>query len=142
MEVRVQSEDFELATELAAIRNNRVEIGAIASFIGTVRDIPLLIEHYPSMSLRVLKTLRSQAIKRFDLVDARIIHRFGNLRPGEQIVLVLSASRHRKAALLSVDFIMDTLKSTAPFWKQEQGVWIKQNRKDLDAAEAWNANAQ
>ncbi len=137
MGVRVQATDFDLARELAALRDGRTDMGAIASFMGTVRDVPLLLEHYPSMSLRVLQDLRAQALARFDLLDVRIVHRHGALQPGDQIVLVLAAARHRHAAIHAVDFVMDTLKSSAPFWKREGGDWVQQRATDLDAAKSW-----
>ncbi len=135
----MQAADFDLACELKALRGGRTDMGAIASFMGTVRDVPLLLEHYPGMSLRVLQDLRAQALARFDLLEVRIVHRHGILQPGDQIVLVLAAACHRHAAIRAVDFIMDTLKSNAPFWKQEGDHWVQQRAHDLDAAQAWQS---
>jgi len=136
--VSVQSHDFDLGAELQALSAGRSDVGAVASFIGTVRDTPLTLEHYPGMTERALQDLYDAAMDRFDLQAARLIHRYGPLQPGDQIVLVLALSRHRQAALEATSFLMDRLKTDAPFWKLEGETWVDQRQSDLDAATTWH----
>lgn len=146
---RVQTTDFDVASELARL-NDDARCGAMASFIGTVRQNPaaplttLTLEHYPGMTERVMQQLAETACQRFDLAAVTLIHRVGPLRPGEQIVLVLAASAHRKAALTAVDYLMDHLKSCVPFWKCEttaQGAhWVDARASDEEALRQWQSS--
>ena len=138
--VRVQTEDFDLATEIQAFTAGRTDGGALASFIGLVRDVPLNLEHYPGMTETALETLHAQAMAQFDLLDACLIHRVGALQPGDQIVLTLALSRHRQAALDAVAFLMDRLKTDAPFWKLEPEGWVTQRAADRAASAAWQTS--
>lgn len=146
MRVRVQREDFDLGAELAGLRAGRTDIGALVSFTGLVRDLDgaldaMNLEHYPGMTEKALEDIAAQAINRWDLQDALIIHRYGNLKPGEQIMMVAAASRHRAAAFEAADFMMDFLKSRAPFWKKEQtgGTenWVASKSADEQALDRW-----
>ena len=137
MSVRVQTVDFDIGQEIAALTKGRCDGGAISSFIGTVRDVPLVLEHYPGMTERALKDIHHQALTRFDLLGARLIHRTGALNPGDQIVLALALARHRQAALEATSFMMDQLKTVAPFWKLEAGKWVTPRTRDQEAAKTW-----
>jgi len=148
MQVRVQENDFEVATELAAIRRNRPQIGAIACFVGLVRDISehsevseLTLEHYPGMTEKALQVIVDQAAQRWQIIDARVVHRVGRLRPSDQIVLVAVASEHRGDAFAACEFIIDDLKTRAPFWKREvtpSGArWVEARQADEQASERW-----
>ncbi|HET7772542.1 MAG TPA: molybdopterin synthase catalytic subunit MoaE [Burkholderiaceae bacterium] len=150
MSVRVQTEDFDLGAELAALRAGRTDIGGIASFIGTVRDLnegdavsTLTLEHYPGMTEKALQAIVDEAHRRFDLLAARVIHRVGRLGPGDQIVLVITASAHRGEAFAACEFLMDYLKTRAPFWKKEvtpEGErWVEARESDDEAAARWSA---
>lgn len=148
MTVRVQPEDFDCGAEISAIRRRDPRIGAIASFIGTVRDLneglgvaTMTLEHYPGMTEKALASICEQAKARWDLLDTLVIHRVGTLRPTDQIVLVVAVSAHRGAAFAACEFIMDYLKTEAPFWKKEatpQGErWVEARSADDEAAARW-----
>ena len=146
--VSVQEADFDVGAEIAAMRIGQPAVGAIASFVGTVRDInegdsvrTLTLEHYPEMTQRSLEGIVSEARSRFDVVGIRVIHRVGTLRPTDQIVLVAVSSAHRGEAFSACEFIMDYLKTRAPFWKKEetpQGArWVDARATDDAAADRW-----
>lgn len=148
MTVRVQREDFEVGAEIAALRRGDGAVGAVASFIGTVRDVnegsgvaAMTLEHYPGMTEKALESICAQAKSRFDVRDTLIIHRVGELRPTDQIVLVAVTSAHRGEAFAACQFIMDYLKTEAPFWKKEatpQGQrWVEARQADDEAAARW-----
>ena len=146
--IRVQTEDFDLSTEIAAIRKGNAKIGAIASFIGLVRDVndgqgvsTLCLEHYPGMTEKALTKIVDNAQARWDVIDCTVIHRVGELKPTDQIVLVIVASGHRGDAFDACEFIMDYLKTEAPFWKKErtpEGTrWVDTRESDSTAALRW-----
>ena len=149
MAVRVQTEDFDVSAEIKALQGARTDIGAIVTFTGTVRgaskagDITsMTLEHYPGMTEAELARVEEEAIERWPLQGSTIIHRTGELKPGDNIVLVVTASRHRQAAFESAAFLMDFLKSRAPFWKKETGVdgegtWVDARDSDEDALRRW-----
>lgn len=148
MAVRVQSEDFDVGAELSKLRRGNPKIGAIASFIGLVRDVnegdtvaEMALEHYPGMTEKALEDIVAQARERWDVIDALVIHRVGPLRPTDQIVLVAVASAHRGEAFAACQFVMDYLKTRAPFWKKErtgQGArWVEARASDEEAANRW-----
>lgn len=127
MAVRVQTEDFDLTTEIASLRANTPKVGAVVSFVGTVRDLndgehvaEMELEHYPGMTEKALEDIVAQARSRWDIFDALVIHRVGPLRPLEQIVLVAVTSAHRGEAFDACEFIIDYLKTQAPFWKKSR----------------------
>ncbi|HEX9389817.1 MAG TPA: molybdopterin synthase catalytic subunit MoaE [Usitatibacteraceae bacterium] len=145
--IRIQTEDFDIAAELAAMRANPA-IGAVASFIGLVRDIndgtgvsTLTLEHYPAMTEKALAAIVAQAQQRWEMLDCVLIHRVGTLRPTDQIVLVMVASAHRGHAFEACAFIMDYLKTQAPFWKKEATPagerWVESRDSDELAASRW-----
>lgn len=146
--IKVQPEDFNLADEYAAL-GNQADCGAIVSFIGSVRELagdPLLsmtLEHYPGMTEKSLLQITEQARQRWPLGNITIIHRIGTLSVNEQIVLVLVSSAHREAAFRACEFIMDFLKTRAPFWKKEQttaaGYWVEAKDSDNQAAQRWSS---
>lgn len=144
--ISVQIGDFDLNTEVNCIRENHHDIGAVVSFIGTVRDIDgsltsITLEHYPGMTEQELKRIANEAEKRWPLIGCRIIHRYGALKPADNIVLVVTASRHRSAAFEAAEFLMDFLKSNAPFWKKEsfsgKEQWVDAKATDEKALERW-----
>jgi molybdopterin synthase catalytic subunit len=148
MAIRVQSEDFDLAQEIAALRLANPKIGAVVSFLGTVRDMndgaavsEMELEHYPGMTEKALEGIVLQAKARWDIVDALVIHRVGPLKPLDQIVLVAVASAHRGVAFAACEFIIDYLKTQAPFWKKEQtpegARWVDARVTDDAAMEKW-----
>ncbi len=148
MAVRVQQGDFDLGAELAALRAGRTDIGALVSFTGLVRDMGgrltgFELEHYPEMTEKALRAIEAQARARWPLQASLIIHRFGPLAPGEQIMMVATASAHRQAAFEAAEFLMDFLKSRAPFWKKEttpEGAhWVDAREEDEAALERWSA---
>jgi molybdopterin synthase catalytic subunit len=152
MTVRVQTADFDAAAEIAALRAGDPRVGAVASFIGTVRDVndaaavsTLTLEHYPGMTERSLAAIVEQARTRFDILGARVIHRVGELRPTDQIVLVAVTSAHRDEAFDACRYIMDYLKTQAPFWKKEQTPegerWVDARASDDEAAARWERGA-
>ncbi|MDH3635227.1 MAG: molybdenum cofactor biosynthesis protein MoaE [Gammaproteobacteria bacterium] len=148
MIIRIQQEDFDIAAlnrELLAERNN---VGAIASFIGLVRDLEndalqqMTLEHYPGMTEKALQDIAEKAQRRWKIIDLGIIHRVGALAPADQIVLVSVLSAHRADAFEACEFIMDYLKTDAPFWKKEvsdQGVkWVESRKSDIFAQKKWD----
>jgi molybdopterin synthase catalytic subunit len=148
--IRVQREDFDLGAELAALTRGKTGIGGLASFVGLVRDVAgserieaMTLEHYPGMTERQLAEIEAEAHRRWPLDAVLIIHRFGRLLPGEQIVLVATASAHRQAAFESCQFLIDWLKTKAPFWKLEEtpegARWVDAQASDDAAARRWVA---
>jgi molybdopterin synthase catalytic subunit len=148
MTVRIQTQDFDTGFEISQLRNARKDTGAVVSFIGQVRDLnegdavsQLTLEHYPGMTEKALEAIVNQAQSRWDIFDALVIHRVGTLQPMDQIVLVAVTSAHRGEAFKACEFIMDYLKTEAPFWKKEvtnQGErWIDAKLTDDDARERW-----
>ncbi len=150
MSVRVQTADFDLGTELTAQRAQDARIGAQVSFLGLVRDMNegasvagMTLEHYPGMTERALEAIVDEAKARWDLYDVLVIHRVGPLKPCDQIVLVAVTSAHRGEAFAACEFVMDYLKTRAPFWKKEDtpdgGRWVDARETDDSAAERWSA---
>ena len=146
MAVRVQCEDFDLGFEMAVLRAESTNIGALVSFSGLVRDDTgdlqtLELEHYPSMTKKALAEIEAEACRRWNLNATLIIHRYGSLKPGEQIMMVAVASRHRKVAFEAADFLMDFLKSRAPFWKKETRIggaeWVDAKEDDEAFLKRW-----
>jgi molybdopterin synthase catalytic subunit len=156
MPIRVQTEDFDLSREVAALRASNAQVGAVVSFIGTVRDMSngsgvseMELEHYPGMTEKALENIVVQAKARWTIVDALVIHRVGPLKPLDQIVLVAVTSAHRGEAFSACEFIMDYLKTQAPFWKKEQtpagARWVDARVDDDQALAKWgvaSANLQ
>lgn len=149
MTVRVQTEDFDAGAELARLRGGNPKIGAIASFIGVVRDVndgesvsELTLEHYPGMTEKALQKIVDEARSRWDLYDILVIHRVGRLKPTDQIVLVVVTSAHRGEAFRACEFLMDYLKTRAPFWKKERTPdgtrWVDARASDDAAASRWS----
>ncbi|MDO8288731.1 MAG: molybdenum cofactor biosynthesis protein MoaE [Parvibaculum sp.] len=134
---RVQTEDFDISTEIAALTKGRSDIGAVVTFSGLVRDVTLTLEHYAGMTERELTKIEAEANTRWKLQAVTIIHRIGTLNPGDNIVLVITASTHRKDAFEAAEFLMDYLKTRAPFWKREGDTWVEAKASDDDAAERW-----
>jgi len=148
MTIRVQQKDFEVGVELAKISSNKSNIGGICCFVGLVRDFSedsyiktMTLEHYPGMTEKQLKSIENEACQRWPLDDSLIIHRYGILKPGENIVLVVTASAHRKAAFEACEFLIDWLKTKAPFWKKEETEkgtkWVEAKIADDQAANQW-----
>jgi len=148
MSVSVQREDFDIAAEIARLTGTDRDIGAVVSFTGLVREMTaggpitaMELEHYPGMTERSLEAIVAEARQRWPLQGVRVIHRYGPLAPGDRIVLVLTASRHRQAAFEAAEFLMDYLKTRAPFWKKEahggEARWIDARDADDSAAERW-----
>ena len=148
MTVRIQEADFDLGSELAALRAGDARVGALASFVGLVRDIndgssvsEMTLEHYPGMTEKALEEIVSEAKSRWEIYDSLVIHRVGPLRPCDQIVLVAVTSAHRGEAFAACEFIMDYLKTRAPFWKREatpEGArWVDAGDSDDSAATRW-----
>jgi molybdopterin synthase catalytic subunit len=153
--VSIQAEDFDLSREVAALRAQDTGVGAIASFVGTVRDhneglgvTAMELEHYPGMTEKAIEAMIDEALFRFDIHAVRVIHRVGPLKPQDQIVLVAVTSSHRADAFQACEFLMDYLKTQAPFWKKEhtpEGArWVDARVSDDDAMKRWglaSANA-
>lgn len=147
MRVLVQEAPFDLGQETTEFARGHRDMGAIVTFTGVVRDLPddpleaMEIEHYPGMTEAALSEFAAQAMTRFDLGDALVIHRFGRLLPGEMIMMVATAARHRKSAFEGAEFLMDYLKSRAPFWKREITAkgsgWVASKSVDEDALKRW-----
>ena len=148
MAVRIQTQDFDTGAEITALRLARPDIGAVASFIGQMRDVndgstvsTMTLEHYPGMTEKALQGIEAQAKARWDIFDTLIIHRIGTLNPTDQIVLVAVTSAHRGEAFAACEFIMDYLKTEAPFWKKEatpQGErWVEARASDDEAQARW-----
>jgi molybdopterin synthase catalytic subunit len=151
MSVLVQTEDFDVSREIAALTAGRTDIGAIVTFTGTVRGeakgrpiVSMTLEHYPGMTEAELERVEADAHARWPLDATRIIHRYGELKPGDNIVLVVAASRHRQAAFEAAEYLMDYLKSRAPFWKKEttadgKGQWVDARETDEAALLRWSS---
>ncbi|MEZ5852505.1 MAG: molybdopterin synthase catalytic subunit MoaE [Hyphomicrobiaceae bacterium] len=149
MAVRVQEDDFDLTTEVQRLSAGRNGIGAIVTFTGTVRGdengegiASMTLEHYPGMTEAELARVEAEAHTRWPLAATLVIHRYGELKPGDNIVLVVTASRHRQAAFEAAEFLMDYLKTRAPFWKKEtapdgSGEWVDARESDDSAMERW-----
>ncbi|CAN7462676.1 molybdenum cofactor biosynthesis protein MoaE [Mesorhizobium amorphae] len=149
--VRIQREDFDVAAEIARLTEGRADIGAVVTFSGLCRDeqgrlSALELEHYPGMAEAEISRIAAEAIERWPLQGLTVIHRHGKVRPGENIVLVVTASAHRPAAFEAANFLMDYLKSRAPFWKKEHhadgsaGGWVDAKETDDKAAGRWKAS--
>jgi molybdopterin synthase catalytic subunit len=147
-EVRIQHEDFDVGREIARLRAGNPEIGAIASFVGVVRDVndgesvaELTLEHYPGMTEKALEQIIEDARGRWEVIDVLVIHRIGTMKPTDQIVLVVVTSAHRGAAFAACEFLMDYLKTRAPFWKKERtpegNRWVDARTSDAAAAARW-----
>lgn len=134
---RVQTEDFDINDEIAALTEGRSDIGAVVTFTGLVRDVTLTLEHYAGMTERELSKLEADANARWSLQGITILHRIGTLHPADNIVLVVTASKHRKDAFEAAEFLMDYLKTRAPFWKREGEDWVEAKESDDQAAERW-----
>ncbi|MBA3903631.1 MAG: molybdopterin synthase catalytic subunit MoaE [Rhodocyclaceae bacterium] len=148
MTVRVQAGDFDIGAEIAALTRGNAKAGAVASFVGLVRDTnegagvaEMSLEHYPGMTEKSLEAIVGEARGRWDIMDALVIHRIGPLRPGDTIVLVAVVGAHRGEAFAACEFIMDYLKTRAPFWKKEKTPegerWVDARESDDEAAERW-----
>jgi molybdopterin synthase catalytic subunit len=144
--IRVQEEDFDIGAEMQRLKSGRTDIGAIVTFLGTVRDADgqvqeMTLEHYPGMTEAELARIEAEARARWPLEGCLIVHRIGVLKPGDNIVLVATASAHREAAFAAAEFLMDYLKTRAPFWKQETGPagtrWVEADAHDLTAEQRW-----
>ena len=149
--IKVQRENFDVGAELATLYADRQNVGAVASFIGLVRDVAgpgelsaMTLEHYPGMTEKQLQQLEANALQRWPLDRVLIIHRHGRLLPGDQIVLCATTSAHREAAFAACTFLMDWLKTKAPFWKLEEvggkTEWVEAKDADDEAAAKWNEN--
>jgi molybdopterin synthase catalytic subunit len=152
MPIRVQTQDFDLGKEVAELRAGKPNVGAVVSFIGTVRDMndgagvsAMELEHYPGMTEKALEDIVAQAHARWSIIDALVIHRVGPLQPLDQIVLVAVTSAHRGEAFSACEFIMDYLKTQAPFWKKEQtpegARWVDARVKDDHALAKWDVES-
>jgi molybdopterin synthase catalytic subunit len=147
MAVRVQEADFDVGAEFARFTNGRTDIGGVALFAGLVRAeaggvTAMTLEHYPGMTERELSAIEAEARRRWKLDDVLIVHRVGRMLPGERIVLVMAASAHRKDSLEACQFLIDWLKTKAPFWKLEEGAdgkgkWVDAKESDNEAASRW-----
>ena len=153
--IRVQREDFDPGAEIAALTRGRSDIGGVTSFIGLVRDVnigdgaggekiaAMTLEHYPGMTEKELEAIEAEARRRWPLDAVLIVHRYGELKPGDRIVLVVTASAHRDAAFDSCRFLIDWLKTKAPFWKLEETAggsrWVAARTSDDEAAARWSA---
>jgi molybdopterin synthase catalytic subunit len=148
--VRIQREDFNVAAEIAALGDGRTDIGAVVSFTGLCRDedgrlSALELEHYPGMALAEIDRIARDAAARWPLSGLTVIHRFGMMRPGDRIVVVAAASSHRQAAFEAASFVMDFLKTRAPFWKREHSVsgepggWVEARDEDDASAGRWQS---
>ena len=150
--IRVQAEDFDCGAEIGALTAGRDDIGAVVSFTGLVRRgegaaaiRAMTLEHYPGMTEKELERIEAEARSRWPLSACTIVHRYGRLVPGDNIVLVVTASRHRQAAFEAAEFLMDYLKTSAPFWKKEElqegeGNWVNAKSDDDAAAQRWREN--
>ena len=152
--VRIQTQDFDLSQEVAALRAQDKRVGAVCTFVGTVRDrndglnvSTLELEHYPGMTESSIEAMIDEAFRRFDIYDARVIHRVGPLQPLDQIVLVVVTSAHRGESFQACEFLMDYLKTQAPFWKKEQtpdgaARWVDARVSDDTALARWGIEAR
>lgn len=151
MAVRVQLEAFDVGAEIERLHAGNTKVGAIASFIGTVREVlgdaaaTLTLEHYPGMTEAALADIESKARARFQIIDCLVVHRIGQLSAGDAIVLVAITSAHRGEAFSACEFVMDFLKSEAPFWKKEQSAtgerWVETRHTDEEALQRWSVRA-
>jgi molybdopterin synthase catalytic subunit len=145
MKVSVQKEDFDLGKEVKDLLTD-AKIGAVASFVGVVRDVPMILEHYAGMTEREIGKIAEEAKSRWKVMGCTVIHRYGELQPGDQIVLVAVASAHRGDAFAACEFMMDYLKTRAPFWKKEERAdgarWVEAKASDDEAAGRWQPPAQ
>ena len=149
MSVSVQEADFDVGAEIAALSAGRRDVGAVASFVGLVREAnegdgvsAMTLEHYPAMTERAIASIATQAEGRWSLLGCTVVHRVGRLTPGANIVLVLAAASHRQPALDATAFLIDWLKTKAPFWKREEfidgsGAWVEARETDDEAAARW-----
>ncbi|WP_020179256.1 molybdenum cofactor biosynthesis protein MoaE [Methylopila sp. M107] len=149
MAIRIQTEPFDLGSEVAALTQGLTDQGAVVTFSGLCRDrgdggaplVALTLEHYPGMTEDELARIEAEARSRWPLADALVVHRVGRILPGEPIVLVVTVSAHRKAAFEAAEFLMDYLKTSAPFWKSEETAegasWVAAKQSDDDSAERW-----
>ena len=147
--IKVQKNDFNIGREISEITSKNQNIGGISTFIGIVRGgnnnslNSMTLEHYSGMTEKMLNEIDNEAKERWDLIETKIIHRYGELFPGDQIVLVITASEHRKNAIESCQFLIDWLKTKAPFWKLEDSTkgknWVEEKQSDLDAASKWKS---
>jgi len=146
--VRIQTGDFDAGAEIAALRRGNPKVGAVASFIGVCRDAndgdavsTMTLEHYPGMTEKALEKIVAEAQNRWSVMDILVVHRVGELKPTDQIVLVVVAGAHRGEAFAACEFIMDYLKTRAPFWKKEQtpsgARWVEARTSDSEAAQRW-----
>ncbi|UDL91423.1 molybdenum cofactor biosynthesis protein MoaE [Mesorhizobium sp. PAMC28654] len=151
--VRIQAQDFDIAAEIARLTDGRADIGAVVTFSGLCRDeqgrlSALELEHYPGMAEAEIARIATEAVERWPLQGLTAIHRHGKIRPGENIVLVVAASAHRQAAFEAANFLMDFLKSRAPFWKKEhlvdgsEGGWVEAKETDDKAASRWTSPSE
>ena len=153
--IRVQREDFDIGAEIDALTGGRHDIGAVASFVGITRAdadkdagaavAAMTLEHYPAMTEKQLADIEAEACQRWDLTASLIVHRYGRLEPGDRIVLVVTAAPHRRAALDACAFLIDWLKTKAPFWKREETAagarWVEARAADDHAAERWHSGS-
>jgi molybdopterin synthase catalytic subunit len=150
--IRVQQEDFDVGAEIEKMHTGRHDIGGVGCFVGLVRDMvadgtdearisSMTLEHYPGMTEKALEEIEAEARSRWALIDCLVVHRYGRLGPGERIVLVITAAAHREAALESCHFLIDWLKTKAPFWKMEDtgsgAKWVAANEDDKQATDRW-----
>ncbi len=153
LHVSIQTEDFDVSTELAALRRGDTRVGAVCSFVGTVREhsagasvASMELEHYPGMTEKAIAAMGDEAFKRFDIFAARVIHRVGLLQPPDQIVLVAVTSAHRGESFQACEFLMDYLKTQAPFWKKEATAdgarWVDARVSDDAALARWGIEAR
>jgi molybdopterin synthase catalytic subunit len=149
--IRVQQDDFDIGAEIVRLKAERTDIGAIVAFAGTVRDrdgtvTEMTLEHYPDMTEAELAGAETEALARWPLKASLVVHRYGTLKPGDNIVLVITASEHRDAAFEAAQFLMDYLKTRAPFWKREAGPdgarWVDAEARDDDAASRWGGKTR
>ena len=145
MKISVQREDFDTGQEIERLAGDG-KVGAIASFVGLVREVAMTLERYPGMTEREIAKIADEARQRWQVMDLTVIHRYGELRPTDRIVLVVVASAHRGDAFAACEFIMDYLKTRAPFWKKEYRTvgaeWVEAKSSDDAAAERWQPNAK
>jgi molybdopterin synthase catalytic subunit len=150
--IRVQAADFSVSEEIDALRRGNPKVGAVAAFVGLVRDVnegdavsTMVLEHYPGMTEKSLQAIVDEAKGRWDIMDVAVVHRVGELKPTDQIVLVAVAGAHRGEAFAACEFVMDYLKTQAPFWKKEQtpqgARWVDARDSDNQAAERWSNKA-
>lgn len=154
MTVRIQTENFDAASEVSALTRGRTDIGAVVTFTGLVRGdsagtelSAMTLEHYPGMTEAELERIEAEAATRFALTASLVVHRVGELRPGDNIVLVVTAAPHRQAAFDAAGFLMDYLKTSAPFWKKETGAdgretWVDSRASDTEAIDKWQRTSK